>query len=283
MTATLGYAFALGFVAAINPCGFPLLPAYLAFFAERERAVVGARRTLNAITTGAAVTVGFVIVFCVTGTLADAGVRLAFGWIPWVMIVLATIMIAVAARAVGTGVSMLRLPMVPFRPGRSVLAMAGFGVAYAVASLSCALPLFLIAVAGAFIRSGLTDGVLTFLSYALGMGSFVLICSIITANTGATAGRRLGRLGRYLPRASAVIVGVVGLYLAYYWTVELIVPLNPPHLIQAVDAVQSAASNWLATFAVPLAAVLAAAIAIMVAASTRPHHRPKKSENVHLS
>lgn len=283
MTTALAYAFALGFVAAINPCGFPLLPAYLAYFAERESTVVGARRTVNALTTGAAVTTGFVIVFCVTGALADAGIQLAFGWIPWVMIILAAVMVAVAARSLLTGIGALRLPMVRFRPGRSVVAMAGFGVAYAVASLSCALPLFLIAVVGAFTRSGFTDGVLTFLSYALGMGSFVMICSIITANTGAAVGRRLGRLGRYLPRASAAIVGIVGLYLAYYWTVELIAPLNPPHLIQAVDAVQSAVSNWLATFAVPLAAVLLVAIAVAVAVSTCPRHRPKKSEHANLS
>lgn len=283
MTATLAYAFALGFVAAINPCGFPLLPAYLAYFAERESTVVGARRTVNAITTGAAVTAGFVIVFCVTGALADAGVRLAFGWIPWVMIMLAAVMVAVAARVLLTGLGALRLPMVRFRPGRSVVAMAGFGVAYAVASLSCALPLFLIAVAGAFTRSGFADGVLMFLSYALGMGSFVMICSIITVNTGAAVGRRLGRLGRYLPRASAVIVGIVGLYLAYYWIVELVAPLNPPQLVQAVGAVQSAASNWLATFAVPLAAALLVAITVAVAVSTRLRHRPKKSEHANLS
>jgi cytochrome c biogenesis protein CcdA len=50
VTATLGYAFALGFVAAINPCGFPLLPAYLTFFAEGERTIVGARRTVKVLT-----------------------------------------------------------------------------------------------------------------------------------------------------------------------------------------------------------------------------------------
>ena len=142
---------------------------------------------------------------------------------------------------------------------------------------------FLIAVAGAFTRTGFADGVLTFLSYALGMGSFVLICSIITVNVGAAAGRRLGRLGRYLPRASAVVVGIVGLYLAYYWTVELVVPLNPPHFVQAIDAVQSAVSNWLATFAVPLAAALLVAITVAVAASTRLRHQPKKSEHVNFS
>ncbi|MGH8995872.1 MAG: cytochrome c biogenesis CcdA family protein, partial [Acidimicrobiales bacterium] len=56
------YAFTLGLVAAVNPCGFPLLGAYLAFFVgdgELDRS----RRNLRGVAAGASVTAGFVVVF----------------------------------------------------------------------------------------------------------------------------------------------------------------------------------------------------------------------------
>ena len=71
MTAELLPALALavsaGAIAAFNPCGFAMLPAYLALFLGEpagRRAAVG-----RALGVGAAVTVGFVLVFGIAGML----------------------------------------------------------------------------------------------------------------------------------------------------------------------------------------------------------------------
>ena len=56
------YAFTLGLVAAVNPCGFPLLPAYLSLFVG-EDTVGRPQRNLRALGAGASVAAGFVVVF----------------------------------------------------------------------------------------------------------------------------------------------------------------------------------------------------------------------------
>src|SRR3546814_10985150 len=52
---------------------------------------------------------------------------------------------------------------------RSGQSMFVFGVSYAVASISCALPLFTNAVAGTFRRENLPSSIAVFVAYSLGM------------------------------------------------------------------------------------------------------------------
>src|SRR6266545_7930005 len=62
------YAFLLGVVAAFNPCGFALLPAYLAFYLNDE--TIGeslAARTRRSLTVSLAVAGAFTVLFGVIG------------------------------------------------------------------------------------------------------------------------------------------------------------------------------------------------------------------------
>ena len=60
----LAYAFTAGLVAAVNPCGFPMLPAYLSFFiGTDDEDVAGGTRVPRALLSGLAVSVGFLAVF----------------------------------------------------------------------------------------------------------------------------------------------------------------------------------------------------------------------------
>ena len=71
----LAFAFTAGIVATINPCGFAMLPAYLSYFLGIEAnsdATRGASIT-RALTTGSAVSAGFLMVFGVAGLLISAG------------------------------------------------------------------------------------------------------------------------------------------------------------------------------------------------------------------
>ena len=66
--APLAYAFGVGMVATVNPCGFAMLPAYLSFFLGLEGAGDDARtNVLRALLIGATITAGFVAVFGVLG------------------------------------------------------------------------------------------------------------------------------------------------------------------------------------------------------------------------
>ena len=70
--APLAYAFGVGMVATVNPCGFAMLPAYLSFFLGLEGAEDDTRASvLQALTIGGVVTLGFLVVFGLLGILLD--------------------------------------------------------------------------------------------------------------------------------------------------------------------------------------------------------------------
>jgi len=281
VTATLAYAFTLGLVAAVNPCGFPLLPAYLALFAGDDARPGVVARTSRGLVAGICVTLGFVAVFGVAGILAESGLTLVLTWVPWVMIVLGCAMVALGARGLAGGSIRIPFGNIRFAPGRSITAMAGFGIAYAVASLSCALPLFLASVAGAFTRISVTGGLALFIAYAAGMGAFVIAASIVASHLGAGALRRIRPATRFIPRLGSAVLMLVGAYLAYYWINELLDPLATPPLVGFVDTVQSAVNDWISRFSLDLGLGLAAIVligcAVLALARIRRHSREERA------
>jgi cytochrome c-type biogenesis protein len=270
------YAFTLGLVAAVNPCGFPLLPAYLTFFvgdADADRS----RQTLRGLVTGVSVTGGFLVVFGLCGLLVDSGVDLVLGWVPWVMVP-----VGLTMAAIGTGAAIghplrISLPIRRVGSGRGPVAMAGFGVAYAVASLTCALPLFLAAVASSFGRFGPLRGLGTAIAYALGMGLLLTVAGLVVANIGVAPLRRLGGLSRALPRLAGGVLALVGAYLAFYWAVDLAAPTSTPEPIGLVEHLQTTVSNWLSSSPRLVGAALGLVLVVtlvLLAGPRRDRRRP---------
>lgn len=240
------YAFTLGLVAALNPCGFPMLPAYLAVFTGTADAgtIAGSRaaRSTRGLLAGACVSAGFVAVFGVLGLLLEGGARLATGWLPWVMAAVGVVMAGAGITTLLGRAPALHLSAPRFRTRRSVFEMAGYGVAYAVGSLSCSLPLFLAAVAGSFTGQSLLAGLATYLAYALGMALFVTAAAVVTTTLGSAAVRNVRIARRWLPAVSGITLAASGAYLAYYWVRDLLDPAGASPVASAVTGVQ----GWLA-------------------------------------
>ena len=270
--APLTYAFTLGLVGAVNPCGFPLLPAYLALFAGGAADDPPLRRTMRGLAAGGLVTVGFVFVFGVLGLLVESGLRLVVGWVPWVMIVLAVAMTVLGLRSAFGRQVYLGTPRLKGTDSGRALGMVGFGVAYAVGSLSCALPVFLAGVAGSFTRLGLFLGASSFVAYALGMGLLLVVLSLVVAHAGAPALRRIRPLTRFVPRVAGVVLSLVGVYLMIYWVSALVAPSATPAPVQAVENFQSLVSGWLSHSSRAIGVVLGivvVSVVILVAAAGR--------------
>lgn len=81
-TGPVFYAFTLGLAAAVNPCGFPMLPAYLALFSGTTRTARRGTGVTRALLAGAGVSAGFVAVFGLLGLLIESGTRLATTSLP---------------------------------------------------------------------------------------------------------------------------------------------------------------------------------------------------------
>ena len=75
----LATSFSAGLLAAVNPCGFVLLPTYLLYFLGIENLRPGAQRSSvrRALAVSLAVSAGFMTVFVIIGTI----VKLSSNWL----------------------------------------------------------------------------------------------------------------------------------------------------------------------------------------------------------
>lgn len=276
--AQLLLAVSAGMVAAANPCGFAMLPAYLSLLvADRDevgRHAAGPARGVGpALLSGLAVTGGFVGVFGAFG-LALAPVA---NWVqpplPWL-----TVLLGAALAVVGARLAAGRRPPSPGRGGDqtppttgSPASMVLFGAAYAVASLSCTIAPFLaIVVAG----RGLVDALLLLLAYAGGIGLVVGLTPLTVALVRTSLLRVLPRACAALSRAGGVLLVLAGGYVAYYAWYELRVQADPTAadrdlIVRAVTSLQqglvallerAGVGTLLGVFAGLLAAALLAAL-----------------------
>ncbi len=274
------YAFALGLAAAVNPCGFPLLPAYLAVFLGSEPAPTGTR-VLRALRASLAMTGGFVAVFAAVGLIVATGVRLAVAWVPWFTALLGLVLLI--AGVFGVAGRELRLPAIalPFRSGRGMLAMAGYGAAFAATSLGCAFPLFAAAVAPSATTASVLDTASSALAYALGMGLFVAACSVLAALAGAEAIRVAGRYARHLPRVASAIMLLVGVYLLAYGTRLVLEPGREPSLAASVSWLSSTITSTLSTHPLMVGATAVAIVLaglLITAVALRSHRNPPENQ-----
>jgi len=223
--APFAYAFTAGLVATVNPCGFAMLPAYLSFFlgieSRGEQPGPGDRRAamVRALTVGITVSLGFLVVFGVIGTLFKIGMDSFIEYVQWATVVIGLGLVAL-------GVAMLcgwHLPVTGPRLDRggrtrSLGSVLLFGVSYAIASIGCAWPLFFAAVFGTVSRQGVLSGVATFGAYSLGMALVLTALTVALAFARESVVQGLRRAMRYVDRIAAVFLIVAGGYLAYYWT-----------------------------------------------------------------
>ncbi|MBD0841459.1 cytochrome c biogenesis CcdA family protein [Streptomyces sp. TRM68416] len=261
----LALALGAGMLAAVNPCGFALLPAYLSLLVlgdDTPRRSVAVGRALAAT---AAMTVGFAALFGVFGLAVQPVAGQVQQHLPWFTIAFG-LLIAVAGAWLLAGrqlpVLAPKLRRAP-KVTRSLPSMALFGMAYATASLGCTIAPFLAIVVSAF-RSGSTgEGIALFTAYAAGMGLIVGAASLTVALTRTTAVTRLRRLGALAPRLGGGLLLLVGSYVAYYGWYEVraqdgAVTSDP--VIDTAATVQRALADALDSAGPTLIAVIFAAL-----------------------
>jgi cytochrome c biogenesis protein CcdA len=211
-------------LAAVNPCGFAMLPAYLSMLVADGDAPAGRTPGVRrALLSTAAVTAGFVAVFGVFGLLlAPLAGRLQPG-LPWLTVALgAGLALAGGWLLLGRspslpGARVVRAPRLSGSPG----SMALFGVAYAVASLSCTIAPFL-AIVVASLRAGSEAAALAlFTAYAAGMGLVVGVTALAVTLVRTSLLRRLRRASASGARAGGALLVLAGAYIAYYGWYEL--------------------------------------------------------------
>lgn len=230
----LALALTAGTVAAFNPCGFAMLPAYLTLLITGD---AGRRGPLaRALVLSGAMTAGFVTVFGLFGLAVTALAVSAGRYLPWVTIVIGVALTGLGVWLLSGRELLLRLPgLATGRPTTSPLSLYGYGLSYAVASLSCTAGPFLAVTSASLSGGGLLGGLAAFVAYAAGMGLVVAALSLAVALAHAAAVARLRRLLPYVSRTGGALLVLAGLYVTYYGWYELRVLSGQPAGDPVVD------------------------------------------------
>jgi cytochrome c biogenesis protein CcdA len=248
-----GLAFAAGLVAALNPCGFAMLPAYLALVVRGSDDGGAALAVGRAVAATAAMTLGFLAVFGTFGFLTVSLASMVQRYTPYV-----TVLIGVALVVLGIWLTLGRQLMLslPNRltdnasraPTRALASMFGYGVGYAVASLSCTVGPFL-AVTGASVGGTSTIGRLSvYVAYAAGFALVVGALAVAVALAGSTLIERMRRILPYVNRIGGAVLILVGVYVSYYGYYEVRLfnananPADP--VIAAAGRLQEVIAGW---------------------------------------
>ncbi len=222
----VGYAFAAGMVASVNPCGVLLLPSYALYQLGTEEADFdqspAAKRALKALLIGGMATAGFIAIFAIVGSFLAAGGRWLINVFPYAGLVIGGVMIVlglwllVMHRTIG----IMAASRVAISPQRNLGNVFLFGIVYAIGSLSCTLPIFLVVVGGSLANQGLLAALGQFIGYALGMGTVLIAVTVGTALFRETVSRLLRRIVPHVHRMSALFLMGAGAYLIYYWVFQ---------------------------------------------------------------
>ncbi|MFM8857283.1 MAG: cytochrome c biogenesis CcdA family protein [Actinomycetota bacterium] len=218
-TDRLWLSFGSGLLAAVNPCGFVLLPTYLMYFlGVTGRPGTQQASVKRALLVSGALSAGFMSVFILVGGIT----RLFTDWInqnaKYVALLIGVALIIL-------GIAMLfgyRLPFTtpkldPGQRDRTVFSMFVFGIAYAVASIGCTIGPFSATVLGTIDTEGFGQGILAIGLYGIAMSLLVttLTVSLALAQGGLLKVLRSGM--KYVEVASAVVMILSGMFLAWYW------------------------------------------------------------------
>ena len=227
MILPIGFAFGAGMIAAVNPCGFVMLPSYVAVYllSEKDSPSGMTIRLIRALKVTISMTLGFVIVFAVIGSLVSFGLRSVIGsLLPWFGMGIGIALIAISGLLL-FGFNQFRYSSLPFRLSSmftifqtdTIRGYFFFGVSYALVSVGCALPIFMVVVTSTFAGQSILGILMSYINYSLGMGTVIFVVTIITALLRKSLTFSGNLLGSFLNKATVVLLLVAGIYLVFYW------------------------------------------------------------------
>jgi cytochrome c-type biogenesis protein len=262
------YHLALGMFAAINPCGFVMLPAYLMYFLGLEGAKPGSQRAsvVRALTVSAATSSGFILVFLVVGAIARLFTNTLVDNAKYLSLVIGIAMVILGCLMLAGWRPKFSLPEVGGTAARkqTFASMFGFGVAYAIASIGCTIPLLIANVFSAFSTKGYVSGVISTALYGVGMALMVTALTVTLAFASGGLLRVLRGALRHMDQIASVFLIATGMYLTWYWY-SSISDRGSDGLTGRVEGWQASLQDSLTRIGfVKLAGILAAPVAISI-------------------
>src|SRR3989338_4250459 len=223
--ALFSLAFSAGLVSFINPCGFAMLPVYVTYYFKNEglEKASAIRRIFAGLIFGFMVSLGFAAAFSIIGLIVSyvgRGLIKYVGWFDLFIGILLVLIGLIYLFNLKAKVGLYKLANIGERLKSNKLKNKYFsfflyGIGFAIASLGCTLPIFMLVVTTAIKSSGFFNGLVTFLIYAAGMSFFMILFSLAVALSKSVVEKTLRRWLPYLYRFGSIVVIIAGIYLIY--------------------------------------------------------------------
>ena len=211
-----------GALAAVNPCGFAMLPAYIGYFlnrdeADRDRPLAVRTSLARALLVGATTAAGFVSLSLVVGVLISLGAHYITTYVPWAGLLMGSALVFLGIWVLTGHHIAVPVFSIRYKRSRTLPGFFLFGLAYGLASLTCTLPLFLAVIGSTFATAGILQAVAQFAAYAVGMTAIMIALTISLALFKGGLATRLRRVLPYVGTISGVLLLLAGGYIVYYW------------------------------------------------------------------
>jgi len=224
----LAFPLAAGLIAAFNPCGFAMLPAYLSYFLGLEsdnddNSEVG---ILNGLKVSLTLSLGFVFVFAIIGILtntiiSEASIEKQAGYIT---LGIGILLVLLGVAMVAGYHPVLNIPSIQMgTSNRQLPSIFLFGISYAFVSIGCSAPIFFLTVGGSFSRDGIVNGSAVFISYALGMSIVITVLTIGISIARSSITEKYKSIMKYLNPISGIFLSISGFFLSAYgwWEIQV--------------------------------------------------------------
>jgi|SRR3989338_1581179 len=218
-------AFSAGIVSFLNPCGFALIPVHITYYFKNSNLENSSllKRLIFGMKFGLTVCLGITAVFLSLGILMNYLGKGMLKYSGWVELASGIILITIGlfylfkleekfriSRVINIGEKLKSIKI-----KNKNLSSFLYGAGFSIASIGCALPVFLLITAGSLKLHGAFEGSLVFLMYSAGMSFFMLSLTLAIAISKEAMERISKNFLPFLYKIGPVIVVLSGIYLIY--------------------------------------------------------------------
>jgi len=224
-----GYSFVAGVLAAINPCGIVMLPVYLGLYVYNNsdsNDITTSRKIVNSVNIILFVGIGFVALFSLAAIIVSLSSELIGDLIPFISILLSLLILYFGIGELsGEKIFSTKISSISSKIGNpkniNPIGFILFGISYGLASVGCALPIFISVVTKSINSSNNQSIFMDFISYSFGMISVITILTIATfISVNSTK-----IINNFFRKWSSLIFGIfltlAGIFMLSYWAYDI--------------------------------------------------------------
>jgi cytochrome c biogenesis protein CcdA len=196
---------------------------------------------------------GFVVVFSAFGLLAVSVASTVQRYLPYVTVLIGAALVVLGGWLLAGRELRVLIPQplahnTRLAPTARLGSMLGYGVGYAIASLSCTIGPFLAVTAAGSQGQSVLRAMSIYLAYSAGFVLIVAALAVAAALASSALVSAMHRMLPYINRIGGALLVIVGLYVGYYgfYEVRLFTAGGNPQdpVIAAAGRIQGALAGW---------------------------------------